>query len=105
MKTNCDEGIESQELQAPPVPAVRKGPRTRSGTKALREEFNQAIQALLSIHEQEEHPPSSFKATVQEGSNVETKDQEAYLIQVGPTKELPLIHANKEVSLFSISTT
>ncbi|XP_024004985.1 uncharacterized protein LOC112082116 [Eutrema salsugineum] len=97
-----DEGIEPQ---APPIPAMRQGPRTRSGTRVLREEFNQAIEALLSIHEQEDSLYPSFKVTVQERSLEEPNKGEAYLIQDGPTAELPLLRPNKEVSLFSISIT
>ncbi|XP_024016833.1 uncharacterized protein LOC112090239 [Eutrema salsugineum] len=97
-----DEGIEPQ---APPIPVVRQGPRTRSRTRVLREEINQAIEALLSIHEQEDSFYPSFKATVQERSLEEPNKGEAYLIQDGPTVELPLLRPNKEVSLFSISIT
>ncbi|KAL1199570.1 hypothetical protein V5N11_019513 [Cardamine amara subsp. amara] len=56
-KGGNDEDIETSPLEAVEevsIPVMRQTPRTRSGTRCLREEFNKSLESLFTLIEDEE---------------------------------------------------
>ncbi|VVB01787.1 unnamed protein product [Arabis nemorensis] len=73
---------------------MKQTPRTRSGTRKLREEFNKSVENLITLIEHEEFRDDEISNEIQEDAQKQVKTT---------TLLTPVLQGIKETALFTIS--
>ncbi|XP_024007531.1 uncharacterized protein LOC112083549 [Eutrema salsugineum] len=104
------------------IPTMRHAPRTRSGTKSLREEFNKSIEGLITLIEHEELKEELLKGEITRETPMDVGDtagssqdlQEPKKVKETPSNDysqlkfqaisfLPVLQGIKDATTFIIS--